>query len=164
MKIQKTILMSALILVMLVSLTGCIIIPLTKYYHFDPEEVSSIDIYDLRESGTNESGFLETEVPIYTIGQDKKAEFLSDFSEVKFESAIVIVLAAVDPSFDYGNLVVRINFADGSYSLYSCAGYGETYDANNKWKCAHHYSCDIEDLVELANKYVPEDIFVWEQE
>lgn len=160
MKIKKTVLVSAFILVMLFSLTSCIIIPLKKHYDFELDEVSSIDIYNLRENRMDRSNFLETEVPMYTIGEDQKADFLSDFGDIQFNDSIIIVLAAIDPSFSYGEWVVRINFVDGSYSLFSCAGYGETFDANDKWKESTHYSCDLEDLVELICKYVPKDILI----
>ena len=122
-----------LIFVLLISLNGCVIIPRhMNYDDINREQVSSVDIYDLYKSESNYSDFLTTETPVYTLTNDQLDSFLSDLADIRFTDYIIIVLAAVDPSFSYGDWVVRINYTDGSYSLISCDGYGETYDANNQ--------------------------------
>lgn len=75
------------------------------------------------------------------------------FSKLEFDSAIVIVLAAVDPSFYYGEWVVKIQFTDQSYTFYSCGGFGETFDADGNRIDLTHFSCDREQLEELIKKY-----------
>ena len=76
-----------------------------------------------------------------------------DFSRLKFSDAIVIVLAAIDPSFYYGDWVIRINFSNGQYTFYSCDGYGETFDAEGERISSTHFSCDDEELKNLVGKY-----------
>lgn len=159
MKTLKVFLISVLSLAILLSITGCVIIPLHKNYNLDSEEVASVEIYDLRNSETHYSNFLEAESPVYTVKKDKTADFLSDLSEIDFSDALIITIAAVDPSFEYGDWVVRINYADESFSLISCNGYGESYDSNGETADDNHFGCDNDEWNQFIGKYVPEDIF-----
>lgn len=154
MKPYKLFLLVFTIIVLTVSLNGCIIIPLTEYYDFSVEEVVSVQFYDLRNSESyHYSGFDKSCEPVYTVSEEDKAEFLEDFSKLEFSDAIVIVLAAVDPSFNYGDWVVRINFSNGQYTFYSSGGYGETFDAEGNRISSTHFGCDDEELEELVGKY-----------
>lgn len=154
MKRYKRLALAMLALALLVVLSGCIIIPVSKYYRISPEEVTSVQFYDLRNEETVISYHFEKNYdPAYTLPEKDIEAFLSDFSELRFSKTILIVPAAVDPSFSYGNLVVRINFSDGKYTLYSSAGFGETFDAKGECISTSHYGCDEEDLESLVNKY-----------
>ncbi len=154
MKPFKQILFVLLILAVTVSLSGCIIIPLTKYYDISAEEVASVQFYDLRDQDSaHYSGFDASLDPVYTISEEDTEKFLGDFSKLKFSDAIVIVLAAIDPSFSYGDWVIRINFSDGRYTFYSSHGYGETFDAEGNCISSTHFSCEAEDLENLVGKY-----------
>ena len=150
----------ALALCLLISLTSCIIIPIKKQYSIDPEKVTSVQIYDMRNKGSyNEDHkfFTETETPVCTV--EKTADFLTDLSNITFTDSIIITIAAIDPSFNYGDWVVRINYSDGIYSLISDAGYSQTFDANGKSIDSNHYGCEDDEWDELISKYVPSDIF-----
>lgn len=164
MKTKRVLLISVLFLVILVSLTGCIIIPTYKQYDIDAETVSSVEIYDLRNSDTHYSDFLASQTPVYTVEQDQTSDFLSDLSGIRFSDAIIIAIAAIDPSFVYDDWVVRINYTDGSYSLISCDGYGETYDANDQVIETNHFGCEDDEWKQLIGKYVPKDIFESEEQ
>ena len=145
-------------------LSGCIIIP--RYHHFeiDVRTVSSIQIYDLCEDEGWSSQFLATETPVYDISEEQSADFLANLSNIQFEDAIIIVLAAIDPSFNYDVWTVRINYTDGSYELISCLGYGQTFDSNNEQIKGHHWGCEREVWEDFLEKYVPEEIFNHHQE
>mgnify|MGYP003448367051 CR=1 FL=1 len=153
MKLCKPFLLVIVTLLLVVSLSGCIIIPLWKYYDIPAEEVASVQFYDLRDLESNRSNFATTLEPVYTIPEEDTEDFLDDFSKLKFSDTIIIVLAAIDPSFDYGDWVVRINFSNGQYTFYSCGGYGETFDAEGKRIASTHFSCDNEELENLVGKY-----------
>ena len=154
MKPYKPFLLVLMIFVLIVSLSGCIIIPLTKHYDIPAEEVASVQFYDLRKpESSHYSGFDAILEPTFTIPEENKEDFLDDFSKLKFSDSIVIVLAAIDPSFYYGDWVVRINFTNGQYTFYSCGGYGETFDAEGKSISSTHFSCDNEELENLVGKY-----------
>ena len=157
MKIKQVFILSFLSFTMLISLTSCIVT--YKYYDIDSEDVLSVGIYDLRDSETHYNDFLESETPVYTIEKEQMADFLNDLSDIRFSDTIIITLAAVDPSFYYGEWVVRINYTDGSYSLISCGGYGESYDINNKVTDSNHFSCEDDEWEQFIGKYVPKDIF-----
>ena len=154
MKPYRPFLLILLIFVLIVSLSGCIIIPLRKHYDIPSEEVTSVQFYDLRDPELSRSSGFDTSLePTFTIPEENKEEFLDDFSKLKFSDTIVIILAAIDPSFYYGDWVVRINFTNGQYTFYSCGGYGETFDAEGKRISSTHFSCDNEELENLVGKY-----------
>lgn len=154
MKLYRSFAAALMVLVLIVSLSGCIIIPLSKHYDISAEEVASVQFYDLRnQESTAYSGFDKTQQPVYTVPQEQTEEFLNDFSNLRFSDTIIIVLAAIDPSFSYGDWVIRINFSDGRYSFYSSRGYGETRDAESNFISSTHFSCDDEDLENLISKY-----------
>ena len=154
MKACKPFLLVVITLLLMVFLSGCIIIPLWKYYDIPAEEVASVQFYDLRNLEWSErSDFATTLEPAYTIPEEDKESFLDDFSKLKFSDTIVIALAAVDPSFNYGDWVVRINYSNGQYTFYSCAGYGANFDSEGTYLSSTHYSCDDEELENLVSKY-----------
>lgn len=154
MKAYKSFLMVLMVFVLSILMSGCIIIPRSTYYDIPAEEVVSVHFYDLRiQRAANYSGFDTTLEPVYTISEEEKETFLDDFSNLKFSDPIVIVLAAIDPSFSYGDWVIRINFTNGRYTLYSSAGYSETFDAEDHCISYTHFSCDDEDLDNFICKY-----------
>ena len=164
MKMKQTFIIPILSLTMIIFLAGCIMIPRYKYYDIDSEKVSSIEIYDLRNYKELSDNCLQSPttvytVPVYILEEDKMSDFLSDLSDIRFSDAIVITFAAVDPSFDFGDWIVRINYTDGAYSLISCGGYGEDYDANDQITKTNHFDCEDDEWEQFIGRYVPEDIF-----
>ncbi len=154
MKLRKIISLTLAISFLLVFLSGCIAIPVSKYYHISAEEVDSIQFYDLRAYDNLYS--IEDELePCYTLPTEQNEDFLSDFSEIKFSDIMLIVFAAVDPGFGYEDWAVRINFTNGQYTFYSCGGYGETRDSEGNHVTSTHLSCEAEDLEPLINQYYP---------
>ena len=150
---KKVLILLVLISVLSVSLSSCIIIPLRRHYTYSADEVSCVRFYDLRDNESRRSELFKEETSLFTVPDEQIDEFLTDFSKIMFRDSIVIVLAAIDPSFCYGNWVVEIVFTDGSYSFYSTAGFGETFNANGECIRTNHYSSDEEDLSKLIGKY-----------
>ena len=143
-------------ILLLCMLTSCIVIRRHKRYKIPSDTVASVEIYDLRECyQRNFGGFLEEEHPVYEIPQEDQEAFLEDLSKIRFTDVIVITVAAVDPSFYYGDWTARINYDDGTYELISCGGYGETYDQSGEVIDSHHYGCDADAWEEFIGKYVP---------
>ena len=150
-------------------LSGCIIIPRHTNFEIDATTVESIEIYDLYR----DTEIIKTEgydpfyrIPwpsettsVYTLPKESETDFLSDLAKIQFNDYIIIVLAAIDPSFDYARWTARINYTDGSYEFLSCYGYGETYDKSGNRISYHHYSCDDREWWALIEKYTPADIF-----
>jgi hypothetical protein len=152
------------VIIVMCAMTSCVIIPIYKNFEIDADTVASIEIYDLREADSLYSNFVKTESPVYEIPQEKKAAFLNDLAEIHFSDAIIIVLAAIDPSFYYDVWTIRINYTDGSYELISSDGYEEAYDSNGESVDIHHFGCDQEEWWAFIGKYVPEDIFNYTHE
>lgn len=156
MKPYKRLCFVVLAFVLLAALSGCIMIPVSKYYDIPEEEVASIQLYDLRSEETIRSyNFEKNYEPSYTLPEKDIEAFLEDFTKLKFSRIILIVPASVDPGFDYGVWVVRINYTDGRYAFYSCGGYSETMDAEGNCISSNHYGCEEEDLERLIGKYYP---------
>ena len=154
MKLYKRFAFAIITIFLLLSMCGCIIIPLSKYYDISAEDVTSVQFYDLRNAETAEYyGFYKDYEPVYTLPEEENADFLNDFAKLEFTDTIVIVLAAIDPSLTYGDWVVRINFSNGEYTFYSCGGYGETFDAEGNCIDTTFFSCDVAELETLIGKY-----------
>ena len=168
MRHYQSVIALALLIALVLSLSGCIVIPKETYYDLDPEEVESVWFYELKEPIYHDySGSFEGESspePVFILPQNRNKAFLKDFADLRFSDVILITVAAVDPSFSYGNLVVRINFTKCRYTCYSCLGYGATYDADGSILSITHYSCEEEDLAKLIKKYMefqkPENIIL----
>ena len=138
---------------------SCIIIPLNKYYDdFDVVSIASVEFYDLRQAENHYVGFLDTETPNYTLPEEQKEEFFEDLAKINFKDYIIIVLAAIDPSFYFGDWVVRINYTDGSFTLLSNGGYNVSYDPSGEHVDANHWSCDDEEWYAFIYKYIPQTI------
>lgn len=154
MKKYKLFAVMLVVTTLITSLSGCIIIPISKYYDISAEDVLSVQFYDLRnDKDAQLPGFDKIYDPVFTLPEDSNEAFLEAFSELRFSDTLVFVIAAIDSSFSYGDWVIRINFSDGSYTFYSCGGYGETYDADGKYITSTHLSCEIDELEELIGSF-----------
>lgn len=157
MKFNRIIPLFTVLIILTVTFTGCIVIPQYKYYDISPDEVISVQIYDLRTSETYYGDFIEKDNPVYTLPEDITDDFLTELSEIRFKDSIVITIAAVDPNFTYDEWVARINYADGSYDLISCDGYGQSYNETNEVTDTNHYGCDNDEWKKFITGYLPEE-------
>ena len=152
---KRTVPLTVTLILVMISLVGCCIIPIYKHFEIDQQTVESIELYDLCDDPYDP---LEKE-PAYEIPQEQKAEFLQDLAKIKFTDVILIVLAAVDPSFYYDTWTVRINYTDGSFELISADGYGQVFDANGEQTDGHHFGCEQEEWDAFLVKYLPEELW-----
>lgn len=160
MNVKRATSILSLILSLMFLLSGCISVPVYKNYDFDPEDVASVEIYDLRKSDEYRSGFHEKAESVYTIPSEDLADFLSDLADIRFsKSKIIFTIAAVDPSFYFGEWVVRVNHPDGSFDLISCDYYNEHYDQKGKCIGNTHFGCDNELWVEFLKTHLPKKFF-----
>ena len=156
---RRLLLLTTIFIFTLFAFTSCIIIPSYKKFEIDAEQVTSIEVYKLEGFSDHEDyDLLRSGEPVYVI-EEEVAAFLNELKEIRFRYYIIIVLAAIDPSFSYDKWTLQINYTDGSYEYLSCAGYGQTYDKNGECIGSHHYGCDREEWEELISKFIPEDIF-----
>ena len=155
MKTIRVLTAAVLLIAISLALSGCIIIPLTKYYNIPRNTVSSTDIYALLDSDDHMAFDASTATPYYTLSDNQIEDFLTDLLDIRFEDSIIITIAAVDPSFYYGDWVAQIHYTDGTYELISCAGYGGTYNSDHKAIDTNHYGCDDDQWTEFILKYVP---------
>lgn len=156
MKLIRVLTAATLLLSLTLTLSGCIVIPISKRYSIEQDTVDSIDIYDLRSCENRDHGTWETLSPCYTLSDNQLESFLNDLSDIRFEDTIIIALAAVDPSFSYGEWVVQIHYTDGTYELISSGGFGGTYSSDHERIDSHHFGCDEDEWSQFILKYIPE--------
>ncbi len=133
----------------ILSMSGCII--RSQYYFLDLEtdNIQSIQFYDLTAAnGRSSKEALAAEL-FYTLAPEQHEEFLAELKQIEFSNTIILFPAAIDPSFEYGDYVVRFTFADGSYKLLSCRGYSETFSADHKQLFDDYYGCDDDEWTAL---------------
>ena len=155
---KRTVAFALTIVLLCFSLTSCIIIPLKTNFEIDPSAVAFVEVYYLAEVDTLYGNFVKTEETAYKIPTEQTADFLGDLAKIEFSDAIVIVLAAIDPSFYYDDRTVRINYNDGSFELISPDGYGQTFSNTGELIDSHHYGCNQDEWDALISKYVPSDV------
>lgn len=159
MKLCKKLLTIPMILCIIFSLTGCIIIPRYKRYDdIDVEKVAAIEIYGIHKCERKISSDVNADTLVYSLDENEFSDFLNKLSKIQFKDHIIIVLAAIDPSFNYGNYVVKIMYNNEKYMLISDAGFGESFDADGNRIDKNHFGCDTEKWENLIFDYLPEEI------
>ena len=159
MKVYKKLLSIPMILCIIFSLTGCIIIPRYKHYDdIDAEKVSTIEIYGIHKSERITSSDVNADTLAYSLDENEFSDFLNKLSKIQFKDYILIVPGAVNPSFSYGNYVVKIKYNNGNYILISDGGFGESFDADGNEISSNHFGCDTEKWENLIFDYLPEEI------
>ncbi len=153
MKKIRCLLLLFCVFAILLSFSSCIVWH-KRINDIDEEDVASIDIYYLGEDVFDRSGFYLTQTPVHTLDHKQHEAFLDDLGDIVFGQGLILI-AANDPSFSYGEWVVRINFTDGSFRFISCAGFGETFDASGELIESDHYGCDDEEWNALIDQYLP---------
>ena len=159
MKLCKKLLSIPMILCIIFSLTGCIIIPRYKHYDdIDVEKVSAIEIYGIHKSERITGSDVNADTLAYSLDENEFSDFLNKLSKIQFKDYILIVPGAVDPSFSYGNYVVKIKYNNGNYILISDGGFGESFDADGNEISSNHFGCDTEKWENLIFDYLPDEI------
>ena len=156
-----------LIVLSVISLTGCIGYFTDFYYdsnQINPENVSSIDIYDFSKTPEHKYAYyqqefeeeVEEEVE-HALSSDQIEPFLTELAAIKFRTYhLVFTLAATDPSFRLGDYVVRINFSDGSFRLISDEDYNPVFDSDGKIIADDHNMVSSSDEWNaFISKYLP---------
>lgn len=159
MKCIKIISITVIFTLIAMSLSSCIKLN-HKFDNIDKTNVTSIEIYDLRDEYSHDVGFYELMDPIYTLSPEQHDDFLDTLTRLEF-TTVLIVIAANDPSLHYANtMTIKINHSDGSFETVSPYGYAEQYDPNEDSLDAWDYgSCDYSDWELLLQSVVPQEIY-----
>ena len=165
MKLCKKLLSIPMILCIIFSLTGCIIIPRYKRYDdIDVEKVSTIEIYGIHKSERITGSDVNADTLAYSLDENEFSDFLNKLSKIQFKDYILIVPGAVDPSFSYGNYVVKIKYNNGNYILISDGSFGESFDADGNRIDKNHFGCDDDEWENLIFDYLPDEIINYSDE
>ena len=159
MKCIKIISITVIFALIAMSLSSCIKLN-HKFDSIDTTNVTSIEIYDLRDDYSHNVGFYELMEPIYTLSPEQHADFLDTLTKLEFTTALLLI-AANDPSLHYANtMTIKINHSNGEFETVSPYGYAEQYDPNEDDIYAWDYgSCDDAKWELLLKSVVPEEIY-----
>ena len=159
MKCIKLITVTLIFTLIAISLSSCMKLH-HKFDSIDKTNVTSIEIYDLRDDYSHDVGFYELMDPIYTLSSEQYADFLDTLTELNFTTVLILV-AANDPSLHYGStMVIKINHSNGGFETVSLHGYAERYDPIEDNIYAWDYgSCDYSEWELLLKSVVPQEIY-----
>ena len=146
----RKILAMLLVLLLFVSLTGCLFIPAWEKIdmRYDPSEIASVELYDLTHGGYSDRFHgtkgnidqMEEDLdPIATLDAEQYEAFVRDLEDLTFTNHFfVILVAANDPIYTYYGYTLKITYLNGDYDIISrsCQLYDKTekYEENN-WHC-----------------------------
>ena len=155
---MKKIIAIILVLLSVTLLCSCITFRM-RINDIDPVDVVSIELYHIAdpEDFASWAKFYEKYDPVYTLTEYERECFLEDLGKIEFSDTIIL-FAASDPSFSYGEWVARVNMTNGNSRFISCRGHGETIDKDGNFVEYDHYGCDDDEWNELIEKYLPEGI------
>ena len=159
MKCIKIISITVIFTLIAMSLSSCITLH-HKFDSIDTTNVTSIEIYDLRDDYSHSVGFYELMEPIYTLSPEQHADFLDTLTKLEFTTMLVLI-AANDPILHYANtMTVKINHSNGEFETVSPYGYAEQYNPNEDSAHAWDYgSCDYSEWELLLKSVVPNEIY-----
>lgn len=159
MKVTKIIAAAVLMTLIVASLSGCIILT-HEFNHIDKTNVTTVEIYDLRDDYSHDARFYELMEPLYTLSPEQNAEFLDTLTSLRFIRGLLLI-AANDPILHYGpGLTVKVNHSNGAFETVSCFGYAETYDPEADTLGAWDYgSCDEAAWELLMKSVMPEELY-----
>lgn len=160
-KKMKRIFALVLCCITLIVFSGCAIVPFPLKIRCDVEEITSIEVYHFNSSAylnseTEELEYFSVEEdcvvkaePIAYVEEADYQQFISDAEELPFK--MFIVLASVDPSWEYTDYVVKMNW-EGDYQLIASKGGGLLL------------YCEEEAWQNFLKKYIGEEHFNKSQE
>ena len=122
------------------------------------EEIASIEIYDCSEEHASyhliNDRTIDKKDPMLSLKESQIESFLKDLSVIRFYREGGLLIGAVDPSFNFGEMVAKINFLDGS-ALYLSDGYYCIWrNADGSGRDVHHLSPDKEEWKTFINSYI----------
>lgn len=159
MKCIKIIAATVIFILIAMALSSCVVLN-HKFDYIDKTNVTSIEIYDLRDDYSHGAGFYELMDPIYTLSPEQHADFLDTLTKLEFTQMLVII-AANDPSLQYTNtMTVKINHSNGGFETVSPYGYAERHGPDDDGVHAWDYgSCDYSEWELLLKSVVPQEIY-----
>ena len=150
---SKRFVIVVLALSMMFTLSGCIYVTIDEYYEIahDTPEIESIALYmTSQEEDAQINELIET--PVAEISPDDFDEFVDDLEKLPFVNGMYIMLAAMDPSFFFGDYVIKINYKNDDYELISNSSFQQVYYANGEIDDLH-YSIDDTAWAGFLQKY-----------
>lgn len=152
-------------LMLMVSLTGCVFIPSWKQIdvRHDASEIVSVELYDLRQRsyvgrfyGWDENiDQMEEELdPIDALDAENYDDFVKDLEKLTFTDHLFLILAPMDPDYNYHGYTVKITYSNGDYDILSHAC--QLYDSGEDDR-ETNWSCDEDKWNTFIEKYFAVD-------
>ena len=146
---MRKVLILFLVVVLAFSCTGCFQITLDRGYelHQDKSQIKSISLcVEFRGDPLKQ---------FKTLDPSQFDVFIDDFEALPFADKWLIVLlpAAIDPSFYFGEYVIRFEYLDGSVELISDCDFQEYKSVDAAYSQTEHYSIDKDPWYDFLEKY-----------
>ena len=159
---MKRIALVLLCVALLLSLTGCIWIPVWEkpLNLYGDSKVVSVSLYQIDEPMTPsmQEGVLNLDEqfdPLAFLPEDQAETFCQKMQKLEFRNDIFLILAAMDPEFQYHvGYVIRVDYENGWFELI-CSE--KTYWFDGREHLSSPY-CDTEKWNAFLAEYFPDDI------
>lgn len=159
---------------LIISLTGCIIIPLKPDIELTHgiDSIEKIEIYDVPGNvniiemwgrstedwyAEHSESFVFVErisselEPSAYIPEEDYEDFLDGLCNLPFEDYVIIVLAAMDPAYHYSSPLIIITYDDGNADIISAVG--QCFGVNEGEGFERSFDCDEEIFKEFIKEY-----------
>ena len=127
-----------LLLALLVMLSGCVTLDRSWCFLHGTDEIDKIEIYFLEE-GTQFNVPDDAE-PVGVIAPESYADFCREIQSIDFTVTVLLLPAAVDPSWYLDGYVVRIFYQNGDSEMICDQGFQEQEVTTDIGSRSMHYS------------------------
>lgn len=150
---KRSISLILLIFMIPVILSGCISWKTTWKFMHSADKVGFMAIYyDL--PSWQELDFPIEQDPVCYISENDFQSLMDDISNLKWSTGVILLPAAVDPSFYFGDYTLMIVYDNGDFEMISNGGMQVQKSADGKYFRSRHYGFpDDTDWLELLEQY-----------
>ena len=157
---KKTALCLAVILLLALSLSSCMNLPVKYKPSNGAEGIASVKVYYVESSNGYDAwhdapdleGLATASVEIPA---ERHAKLLIDLENLKFQDFILLAPIPMDPNFYISGYVLAITYEDGGYEYITPNGI-QVFGENAEDFGLSHLSCDTEEWQSFIDKYAPD--------
>lgn len=156
---KKTALCIAALLLLALSLSSCMNIPISYEPACGADGIASVRIYYVENKNgydawkdapdLDELATASVEVPSF-----RHAKLFADLKDLHFQDGILLVPIPTDPAFYVYGYVLAITYEDGGYEYITPNGIQVRGEDAEDFELSH-LSCDVEEWQSFIDKYAP---------
>ena len=135
---MKKCLVYILLAALLVMLTGCVTLHFSWKFLHGTDQISQIEVFYLED--VDDFNLPDDAVPVALIAPEDYDDFCGEIQNIDFTDTILLLPAAVDPSWYLQGYVVRIVYQNGDFEVICNQGYQYQETADGWGGKSRHYS------------------------